>query len=123
PLLRVENLTKTYVRKSSLFGRQSTSRQSKAPDASFEIRPYITTNRYFPELRTRIPVTLAGHYLGDGGSPLVEGAWFVLPVKQEVLCCGIEPLAYGRGNVGVALQVKFGVEVRGKIASFHLAKR
>lgn len=48
---------------------------SKAPDASFEIRPYITTNRYFPELRTRIPVTLAGHYLGDGGSPLVEGAW------------------------------------------------
>lgn len=48
---------------------------AKAPDASFEIRPYITTNRYFPELRTRIPVTLAGQYLGDGGSPLVQDAW------------------------------------------------
>ncbi|QCS62289.1 histone deacetylase family protein [Achromobacter denitrificans] len=48
---------------------------SKAPDASFEVRPYINTNRYFPTLRTRIPVTLAGQYLGDGGSPLVQDAW------------------------------------------------
>ena len=30
---------------------------SKAPDASFEVRPYINTNRYFPTLRTRIPAT------------------------------------------------------------------
>lgn len=66
----------------------------------------------------RIGIQICGHV-----EKRAEGAWFVLPVKQEVLCCGIEPLAYGRGNVGVALQVKFGVEVRGKIASFHLAKR
>ena len=46
-----------------------------APGASFEVRPYITTNRHFPILRTFNPVTLAGYYLGDGGSPLVEGAW------------------------------------------------
>lgn len=48
---------------------------SKAPDASFEVRPYITTNRHFPVLRTHTPVTLAGHYLGDGGSPIVKEAW------------------------------------------------
>jgi len=48
---------------------------SQMPDASFEVRPYITTNRYFPSLRTRAPTALAGHYLGDGGSPLVKDAW------------------------------------------------
>lgn len=48
---------------------------SKTPDASFEIRPYITVSRHFPLLRTYNPVTLAGYYLGDGGSPLVKGAW------------------------------------------------
>jgi len=48
---------------------------SHMPDASFEVRPYITTNRYFPTLRSRVPTVLAGHYLGDGGSPLVKDAW------------------------------------------------
>ncbi len=48
---------------------------SKAPGASFEVRPYITVNKYFPVLRTKSPVTLAGQYLGDGGSPIVQGAW------------------------------------------------
>lgn len=48
---------------------------SQAPDASFEIRPYIAVNRYFPDLRTRTPVVMAGHYLGDGGTPIVKDAW------------------------------------------------
>jgi len=48
---------------------------AKMPDASFEVRPYITANRYFPALRSRVPTVLAGHYLGDGGSPIVKGAW------------------------------------------------
>lgn len=59
---------------------------NKSEEASFEVRPYITTNRYFPELRTKTPVTLAGYYLGDGGSPITEGAW-------ENMLCSVHTVA------------------------------
>lgn len=68
---------------------------SKAPGASFEIRPYITVNRYFPVLRTHTPVTLAGHYLGDGGSPLVQGAWTNMNTSVDTALAAADALLAG----------------------------
>lgn len=68
---------------------------SKAPDASFEVRPYITVNRHFPVLRTHIPVTLAGHYLGDGGSPLVQDAWHNMNGSVDTAIQAAEALIAG----------------------------
>jgi acetoin utilization deacetylase AcuC-like enzyme len=72
---------------------------SKAPDASFEIRPYITVNRHFPVLRSFNPVTLAGHYLGDGGSPLVEGAWENMNLSVDTVIAAADALIARERNV------------------------
>src|SRR5699024_8202510 len=68
---------------------------SKQPGASFEVRPYITVNRHYPVLRTYNPVTLAGHYLGDGGSPLVKGAWSNMNASVDTAIEAAEALIAG----------------------------
>lgn len=68
---------------------------STAPDASFEVRPYITVNKYFPVLRTRLPVTLAGQYLGDGGSPIVQGAWRNMNASVDAALAAADALICG----------------------------
>jgi acetoin utilization deacetylase AcuC-like enzyme len=77
---------------------------SQAPGASFEVRPYITVNRYFPVLRTRIPVTLAGHYLGDGGSPIVQGAWENMNASVDTAVAAADALIAGEKSVYALLR-------------------
>jgi len=77
---------------------------SQAPDASFEVRPYITTNRYFPTLRSRVPTVLAGHYLGDGGSPLVQGAWANMAGSVDTAAAAADALLAGERSVYALLR-------------------
>lgn len=77
---------------------------SKAPGASFEVRPYITANRYFPVLRTHIPVVQAGHYLGDGGSPLVKDAWHNVNASVDTAIEAAEALINGADSVYALLR-------------------
>jgi len=71
---------------------------SQMPDASFEVRPYISTNRYFPTLRSSVPTVLAGHYLGDGGSPLVKDAWINMSGSVDTAVAAAETLLAGVGG-------------------------
>lgn len=77
---------------------------SKAPDASFEVRPYIAANRHFPVMRTHIPVTLAGHYLGDGGSPIVKDAWHNLGAGVDTVVEAADALIAGEAGVYALLR-------------------
>ena len=77
---------------------------SKAPDASFEIRPYITANRYFPNARSTLPTVIAGHYLGDGGTPIVQDSWTNMAGSVDTAIAAAEAIIQGERSVYALLR-------------------
>jgi acetoin utilization deacetylase AcuC-like enzyme len=45
------------------------------PNASEDVRPNISPNRYFNSQRSQTPVAQAGRYLADNASPIVHDTW------------------------------------------------
>lgn len=72
---------------------------SKLPNASFEIRPNIWANRYFPEMRSNSPIGLAGRYLGDEATPIVQDTWKHIYSAVETTACAAQALLDGAPSV------------------------
>ncbi|MCQ9618149.1 histone deacetylase family protein [Paenalcaligenes niemegkensis] len=71
------------------------------PDVSFEVRPNIWPNRYFPVMKGSLPVAKAGRYLGDGASPIVADTWKNAHSGAETAVMGAQALLDGERSVYV----------------------
>ena len=79
----------------------ATEEWSKRAGSSFEVRPNIWPNRYFPEMKGSLPVAKAGYYLGDGASPVVEDTWKNVHSGAETAVSGAQAIVDGAREVYV----------------------
>ncbi|QKH34486.1 histone deacetylase family protein [Achromobacter pestifer] len=71
----------------------------KAPDASFEVRPNIWPNRHYPDMRASTPVAMAGRYLADGATPIVEDTWRNVYASAETAVAAAQAVLDGSSSV------------------------
>lgn len=71
----------------------------KAPDASFEVRPNIWPNRHYGNMQGTAPVLMAGRYLADGATPIVEDTWRNVYASAETAVTAAQALLNGSPSV------------------------